>query len=229
MQPYFMPYIGYFQLINVVDVFVIYDEIEYTKKGWINRNRFLKNGKDQLFTLPLKKDSDFLNINQRYLSENWKKEQYRMLNSFKEAYRKAPYFNETILLVNHCLESSSTNLFDFIYDALKKICHYLSIHTKLLTSSSLDFDNTLKSANKVLDICKSIKATDYINPIGGLELYDREFFQNEGLKLSFIKSKPLVYKQFGNEFIPFLSIIDVLMFNPLDEVKRMIEFEFEII
>lgn len=229
MQPYFFPYIGYFQLINAVDIFVIYDEIEYTKKGWINRNRLLKNGSDELFSLPLKKDSDFLMINQRYLSDNWSKDKKKLLNIFNEEYRKAPFFKETFILIEECLNCPNMNLFDFLYESIKRICHYLNIKTKLVVSSTLDFDNNLKSTDKVLNICKTLKAIDYINPIGGVELYDKYFFKKNDIALHFLKTKNVVYRQFENNFIPFLSIIDVLMFNSLEEVKTMIASEYEIL
>lgn len=229
MQPYFFPYIGYFQLINAVDIFVLYDEIEYTKKGWINRNRLLKNGSDELFSLPLKKDSDFLMINQRYLSDNWSVDKKKLLNTFNEAYRKAPFFKETFILIEQCLNYSNINLFHFLYESIKCICNHLNIETKLVVSSTLDFDNSLKAADKVLNICKVLKANEYINPIGGLELYNKDFFKKDDIVLHFLKAKNVTYKQFENNFIPFLSIIDVLMFNSIEEVKKMIASEYEIL
>lgn len=229
MQPYFFPYIGYFQLINEVDVFVVYDEIEYTKKGWINRNRMLKKGTDELFTLPIKKDSDFLTINKRVLADSWSIDKKKMLNTFKEAYRKAPFFDETITLVEHCLNYPNINLFQFLFESIKTICDYLKIDTKLVISSSLNFDNNLKSTDKVLAICKNLNANEYINPIGGNTLYDKEFFKKEGIELKFLKSNTFIYPQFDNNFIPFLSIIDVLMFNSINEVKRIVANEFELI
>src|SRR5690606_18130129 len=115
MQPYFCPYIGYFQLMNAVDKFVVYDNIQYTKKGWINRNRILMNGKDQLFSLPVKKDSDYLNINQRFLSDDFDGEKKKLLNKFKGAYNKAPYFKEIFPLLQEIINDDSNNLFDYIY------------------------------------------------------------------------------------------------------------------
>lgn len=229
MQPYFFPYIGYFQLINAVDTFVVYDNIEYTKKGWINRNRILLNGKDEMISLPLKKDSDYLHINQRVLSNTWVKDSAKIFNLIKEAYRKAPFFEDTMKVVTHCLAFKANNLFEFLIQTIRYICNYLLITTKLVISSSLDFDYNLKSVNKVLAICKLLNADSYVNPIGGLDLYDKKIFANEGVNLSFLKSRNLNYKQYKNEFIPFLSIIDILMFNSLNEVKRMINCEYEIV
>lgn len=229
MQPYFFPYIGYFQLIANSDVFVIYDEIKYTKKGWINRNRFLSNGSATYFTLPLKKDSDFLFVSDRFLTEDWEIEKQKLLNKIKEAYSKAPHFAETFTLFEKCLSYKSTNLFEFIFYAVKNICNYLEIQTPIQISSELKVSNELKSADKVKAICKALNAKTYINPIGGRELYDKSDFLNDNLELLFLKAKNVSYPQFGNEFEPFLSILDVLMFNDIEKVKEMIHNEFEIL
>lgn len=220
MQPYFMPYIGYFQLINSVDRFIIYDNIQYTKKGWINRNRILINGKDQLITLPLKKDSDYLDVVERELSGSWENDKNKMLNVIKSSYNKAPYFQEIFELVSKCLNNPEVNLFKFIYDSIVLINGYLEIKTHIITSSTIDINHTLKSQDKVVSLCKEQNANVYINSIGGIELYDKEIFKQNGIKLNFIKSNPIQYKQFNNEFVPWLSIIDVLMFNSKEEIKK---------
>lgn len=220
MQPYFMPYIGYFQLINSVDKFVIYDNIQYTKKGWINRNRILANGKDQLITLPIKKDSDYLNVVERELSESWDKDKSKMLNVIKASYNKAPYFQETFELISKCLNNPEANLFRFIYDSIVLINNHLEIKTPIIISSTIDADHTLKSQDKVLSLCKEQNADVYINSIGGVELYDKETFKQNNIKLNFIKSNPIQYKQFNNEFVSWLSIIDVLMFNSKEQIKE---------
>lgn len=220
MQPYFMPYIGYFQLINSVDKFVIYDNIQYTKKGWINRNRILVNGKDQLVTLSIKKDSDYLNVVDRELSESWNKDKNKMLNVIKAAYSKAPYFEDSYELISQCLNNPESNLFRFIYDSIILINGYLDIKTPVIISSTINTNHTLKSQDKVLSLCKSQNADVYINSIGGVSLYDKETFKRHEIELNFIKSNPIQYKQFNNEFVPWLSIIDVLMFNSKEEIKK---------
>jgi hypothetical protein len=220
MQPYFMPYIGYFQLINSVDKFIIYDNIQYTKRGWINRNRILVNGKDQLITLPIKKDSDYLNVVERELSESWSKDKDKMLNIIKSSYNKAPYFQETFELISKCVNNSETNLFNFIYDAINILNSYLDIKTPIIVSSTVEIDHTLKSQDKVLSICKSQNAEVYINSIGGVELYERKTFDQKGIRLNFIKSNPIQYKQFSSEFVPWLSIVDVMMFNSKEQIKN---------
>jgi hypothetical protein len=215
-----MPYIGYFQLINSVDEFVIYDNIQYTKKGWINRNRILANGKDQLITLPIKKDSDYLNVVERELSESWGKDKNKMLNVIKSSYNKAPYFQETFELISKCLNNPEVNLFRFIYDSIVLINDYLEIKTPIVISSTIEADHTLKSQDKVLSLCKEQNADVYINSIGGVELYDKEVFKQNNIELNFIKSNPIQYKQFNNGFVSWLSIIDVMMFNSKEQIKE---------
>ena len=219
MQPYFMPYIGYFQLINAVDKFVIYDNIKYTKKGWINRNRILVNGKDEYVSLPLKKDSDYLNINERVLSDSWLNERRKLLNKLKASYAKSPFYNSVIILLEDILNHSEKNLFNFIFNSVEKVCYYLDIETSLIKSSSLDIDNSLKGALKVIEICNCLKSSSYLNPIGGIDLYNKNEFLRNYIDLSFLKSDEIIYNQFKNNFIPFLSIIDILMFNSKSDIR----------
>lgn len=226
MQPYFLPYIGYWQLINTVDVFVIYDNIQYTKKGWINRNRFLQNGHDELFSISLKNDSVFLNVGERFLSLDYKRN--KLIAMFQGAYSKAPKKNEILPFIGEIINCQEKNLFKYIYNSIVRICEYLEIKTKIVISSSVDIDHSLKAENKVLAICKALCAETYVNPIGGIELYSKDIFKEHGVKLQFIKSKPVEYKQFNNEFVPWLSILDVLMFNDKETVKHYLN-EFELI
>lgn len=219
MQPYFFPYIGYFQLINSVDEFVIYDNIQYTKKGWINRNRILTSKKDQLFTLPLKKDSDYLNILERSISDTWDKEKIKLLNTINSSYNKAPYFKEVNELLRECLFDPESNLFKFLLNTLVRVNNYLGIATPITISSTIKINHNLKSQDKVLAICEEQKTDTYINAIGGTELYDKNVFLNHNINLNFIKSNPIEYKQFDNNFIPWLSIIDVMMFNSVENIK----------
>ena len=220
MQPYFMAYIGYYQLINSVDKFIIYDNIQYTKKGWINRNRILCDNKERLISLPIKKDSDYLNVCDRELSESWINDKVKMLNIIKTTYGKSPYFNEVYPLISRCINNSETNLFKFIYDSILEMNKFLDIKTKMIISSTLDINHDLKSQDKVLALCLNQNADTYINSIGGVELYDKKTFKEHNIELNFIKSNPINYKQFNNEFIPWLSIIDVLMFNSKEEIKN---------
>lgn len=220
MQPYFFPYIGYFQLINAVDEFVIYDNIQFTKKGWINRNRILVNGKEAYFTLPIKKDSDYLNVNQRTLSENWDSDRKKMVNRIIESYRKAPYFEQIFPIFENIILTNQNNLFNFIHNSIIEILKLLDIQTRITISSTISINHDLKCEEKVIEICKRLGAKIYINPIGGIELYNKSNFKDDKIDLQFQKIEIVNYKQFNNDFIPFLSIIDVLMFNSISDIKN---------
>lgn len=226
MQPYFLPYIGYFQLINAVDKFVIYDNIQYTKKGWINRNRILVNGKDEYITIPLKKDSDYLDIVEREIAEDFN--QGKLLRKIQEVYRKAPEFKNVYPLIEHIINHEEKNLFNFIHNSILNICNFLEITTEFIISSSVLIESDLKSEEKVIAICIAENTVHYINPIGGLDLYSREEFKRNGIQLGFIQSKPIIYSQFQNEFVPWLSIVDVMMFNSKSTIQKFLN-EFTIV
>jgi WbqC-like protein family len=229
MQPYFLPYIGYFQLINAVDIFVIYDNIQFSKKGWFHRNRMLQNSADAYFTLPLKSDSDYLNVNERFLADSWTlSEREKMLRKFTENYRKAPCFVANWPIIEDILSFENSNLFEFNLYSLKKICEILGIKTEIIVSSTIDIDHNLKGQEKVLALSSALQADTYINPIGGLELYDNQVFENKNISLEFLKSRLPIYPQFTNTFVPALSIIDNLMFNDIIEVKNSLP-QFDIL
>jgi len=211
MQPYFLPYIGYWQLITAVDAFVVYDNIKYTKKGWINRNRFLTNGVEAVFSLPLRKDSDFLDVNQRFLADSFDRE--NLLNHFREAYRKAPEFSSMMPLLEGVIRNPVSNLFDYIFASIQSVCEFMGIRTPLVISSTIDCNHSLKAAERVQAICKALGADTYVNPMGGMELYSKEDFAAQGIELKFLKALPFEYPQSGNPFVPWLSILDILMFN----------------
>lgn len=227
MQPYFFPYIGYFQLIAAVDLFIVYDNIKYTKKGWINRNRMLQNGKDARFSLPLKSDSDFLDVCERELATDFNRE--KLLGQFKGAYKRAPYFEQTFPLMEQIVRYGDTNLFRFLHHAIVKTCEHLGITTEIRISSDIAIDHDLKNQDKVLALCGAVDAKTYVNAIGGMELYSKETFRENGFDLKFIQSKPFEYPQLGDTFVPWLSIVDVMMFNPLETIRACISTNYELI
>ncbi len=220
MQPYLFPYIGYFQLINAVDTFVFYDDVNYIKKGWINRNRILSNNnEDYLFTVPLIEASQNKMINEIdvFTSEKWK---IKFLKNIKVTYFKAPYFDSAFELITRVLNEKYKTISDLAILSIIQVSKELELSTSF-RKSSIDFFQTkeLKGVERLLEICKIINAEVYINPIGGQELYDKEQFLNNGVDFFFLKSKNIQYKQFDNEYIPWLSIIDLLMFNSKEEIK----------
>lgn len=223
MQPYLFPYIGYWQLINSVDTFVIYDNIQFSKKGWFHRNNILLNDKKTLFSIPLKKDSDSLDVVERYISEGAEKEIGKIIRQIENGYKKAPYFSDVFPMLKEIFQNDEKNLFKYIFNSVVKICEYLEIDTKIIISSTVDIDHSLKSQNKVIALNKALNVTKYINPIGGTEIYNSEVFKKENIELCFLESEVPEYKQFKNEFIPYLSIIDIMMFNSKDEIIEMLE------
>ena len=224
MQPYFLPYIGYFQLINAVDKYVIYDDVQYIKGGWINRNKLLLNGKDFMFNLLLSGASPNKLINEITVNEN----QTSLIKTIQSAYGKAAYFNDVFALVKKIFEFEDKNLGKFIGNSLIQIADYLKFNTKFIYSSEIDKNNLLKAQDKVLQICKILEATEYFNAIGGQYLYNKEVFQQDNIKLNFLKTETIEYKQFKNEFVPYLSILDVMMFNSVEEIKVMLD-KYELI
>lgn len=213
MQPYFCPYIGYFQLINAVDTFVVYDDIQYSKKGWFNRNRILLNGHDEMFTIPLKKDSDFLDVRERQVADDSLAARKKILARIDNAYRLAPRHAQVMPLLQRVFLYKGENLFDFIHFSLRELCSELGIQTPLVVSSTLGVSRALKGEERVFETVKALGADTYINAIGGRELYRPEVFAEKGIELHFIRSQAIEYPQFDHPFVPWLSIIDVMMFN----------------
>lgn len=226
MQPYLFPYIGYWQLIHSVDKFIIYDNIKYTKKGWVNRNRFLQNGKGIVFSVPLKKDSDYLDVRERVISSDFNK--IKLLNQLKGAYKSAPYYEQTMEFIEQVIKYDEVNLFLYLYNSIIMVCEQFGITTEIMISSTITIDHGSKKQDKVIALCEAVGADVYVNVIGGMELYSKEAFQGNGIDLRFIQSKSFVYQQFGNEFIQWLSIIDVMMFNSVDEIKACITNNYEL-
>lgn len=219
-QPYFMPYIGYWQLINAVDVFVIGDDYNYIKKGWINRNRILQNKEIQYFGVEVYHPSSFIYINEHVLSESF--DPNKKIYQLKVAYEKAPYFDDGIELMRRILYCKEKNLADFLEHSIRCVCSYLGITTKIIRSSSIPGNSEYRREYRIYDQCKYMGADTYINAIGGRELYSYEQFHNQGIKLGFIQTGDVQYKQFNNEFIPYLSILDVIMFNSKEEIREML-------
>ncbi|MBC3538796.1 WbqC family protein [Rufibacter sediminis] len=223
MQPYLFPYIGYFQLIAAVDVFVLYDDVHYIKKGWINRNRILLNGAEHTFTLPC------LSVSQNKLIKDievdWSSREIgKVVATMETAYRKAPFFEEVIPLVKEVLmDQASTSIADVAATSIKQVCSYLNIKTTMKNSSTGGYGNAhLHRGERIVDIVLQEKGDRYLNAIGGLELYRKDHFAEHGIILSFLNPLPEVYPQPSPQFTPWLSIIDVLMYNDKETVSKLL-------
>lgn len=221
MQPYFLPYIGYWQMIAACDAFVIYDDIQYTKKGWVNRNRMLVNGHDEMFTLPVKSGPSEADIINRTLADDFDRQKF--LRKIAEVYRKAPHFKEGYALLEKIIQCPDQNLFRFLFHSIQQVMAYLGIETPLIISSTLNVPREAKGQDRVIATCKAAGGDAYLNPIGGLDLYDRDAFAAQGVQLNFHKARPVSYAQFGAEFVPFLSILDVVMFNAPSDIASFLK------
>lgn len=218
MQPYFMPYIGYWQLMAAVDKYVVYDDVNYIKRGWANRNNILLNGELYLFSISLNGASQNKFFNEIDIADDFSK----LRKTLYHSYSKALYFDETMQLLDDIIEYPDRNLSRFLYHSFQTVLKYLDCNIELIMSSDIRKDNSLKGQDKILDICRALQADRYINAIGGQELYDAETFAKNGIELKFMKSNAITYPQFKNSFIPNLSIIDVLMFNDKNVTKQLL-------
>jgi len=227
IQPYLFPYIGYFQLINYADKFVVYDDVNFINKGWINRNRIILNGQPHMFTVPLKNASQNVIIKDLKLamSERWKN---KFIKTLELTYKKAPFFNKTFDIVKEVINTKSMFLIDWHSKSFKLIKNYLGINTAFVKSSSKYNNQNLKGQDRILDICIKENANHYINLIGGYKLYNDHLFNDKKIGLSFLKSGNIKYQQFNNEFVPWLSVIDVMMFNSNLKIQELL-LQYELI
>lgn len=217
-QPYLFPYIGYWQLMNISDIYVISDSMQYIRKGYINRNYMLFNGKRHLFTLEVLGVHTDTRINEVTVGTISPK----ILRTITHTYKKAPYFEDVYPMIEQILSNNEKNLAKYVGYSMERVAQYLGIDTKFVYLSDLQGETSLRGQDRVIDLCKRVNADHYINAIGGQELYDRNDFLKEGIKLNFLKTGDIEYKQFNNEFVPNLSIIDIMMFNSKEEIKEML-------
>jgi hypothetical protein len=222
MQPYIFPYIGYFQLVKSVDTFVFYDDVNFIKRGWINRNRILLNKKEFLLTFPCVKPSQndlIKDVEIRYNS----KEYLKIFKTLKTAYSKAPHYEEIIILLEDIFNQDYKNISELASASITKISRYLNLETQFLFSS-ISFQETKgqEREERLINITKKIGSNHYINSIGGCSIYSQDSFSKKGIKLNFLEPVIMPYTQFNSEFISGLSIIDVLMFNSSKRVNKML-------
>jgi len=227
MQPYFFPYIGYYQLVNAVDKFIIYDDVNYITAGWINRNNILINKEKKYFTLNLSEASQNKLINEIKVGKNKDK----ILKTIKYNYSKAPFFKESFQIIEEIFSAiKEDSLISKIAGlSIIIISKYFNFNTDFEYSSEKYFDTKgMEKAERLIEICKKNNAATYINAIGGRKLYRKEYFIKKGIELKFIKTNITKYKQYKNPFEPGLSIIDVMMFNSPEKIREMMnDYELE--
>ncbi|CAG9933562.1 WbqC family protein [Candidatus Nitrotoga arctica] len=221
MQPYFFPYIGYWQLMHAVDRFVIYDDVNYIKGGWINRNRILINGEPTFITAPLYQSSSYKRMCDISLQSSpvWRD---KLVRKIEITYRRAPYYAEVFPVIEKLILYNTDSLSDYLAHQLQALAAFIGINTEFIVTSRCYENNGLPSQARILDICAQEGATTYINPQGGQALYDRATFAQSGLDLKFLTPSTIEYKQFGPMHVPWLSIIDVMMFNSPSQLRTLL-------
>jgi hypothetical protein len=224
MQPYFFPYIGYWQLINAVDVFVIYDDGYFIKNGWMHKNRIMNYSSDGARDIYLQiRNKSGLGKNTRDIQLlfdiNFRK---KTLREIETRYHRAPYFKEIMDVITPVFLNSNENMVEYLYDEILRVCKYLNIKTKLILSSTINKSDLDCVEQKAFRICHTVGIYEYINPIGGVEFYNKEFWLKNGVSISFLKRDEIEYQQFNNRFIPDLSIIDIMMFNSPEEIGELL-------
>lgn len=221
MQPYLLPYIGYFQLMAAVDRFVIFDDVNYIQRGWINRNCILLDGKAHRFTLPLRDASQNRPICEieRVDDPAWAQ---RLLRTLHQAYARAPQYKTVIPLLERVLSHPALQLADYLRHSLELVHAYLGLDCELVSSSSIYGNAALKGQERILDICRQEGAAVYVNAIGGAAIYAAEEFDARGISLRFLRPHLTRYPQWGAPHLPWLSIVDVLMFNSQAELRVLL-------
>lgn len=224
MQPYFFPYIGYFQLIHSVDEFVIFDQAQHIRRSWITRNRILNAHKETVYiNVPVCKAPRETKIKDIIINNelNWQEKIIQQLNYYKDA----PNYSHVLEFVKECLRKEYTKLSQLNTCLLRKTCKLLNIETNItvLSESFPSIDEADDADEWGIIVSKALNATTYINAIGGKEFYNTQKYNEEGLEIKFVNPMLEPYKQFNHEFISGLSIIDVLMFNNIDHIIEMIE------
>jgi hypothetical protein len=221
MQPYLFPYRGYFSLIKASDIFVLHDDVQWIKGGWINRNRILNGDSDELITLSVKKRSSHDNINLFTISnDNRNRDKY--LAKIKNRYKNAPFFMVVYPIIEDILYLETDNLSEMIRYSLFSISSYLKLDCTIVESSKIKKNDDLSGQDRVIEICKQSGSSKYINPLGGEKLYERQVFRDNNIVLEFMKLLPVTYEQFGGGFVDSLSIIDLMMFCDKELINRIL-------
>jgi hypothetical protein len=207
MQPYLFPHIGYFQLINAADLFLIYDDVAYIKQGYINRNSILSPNGATRFTIPVPGASSNKLISELAFSEDVAK----VLKTLEQSYSKAQFFEDVFPMIRGALELDDRSIASVCQKSFEDIFSYLGLEKELKKTSELEYDRSVSARDRLIALCHQFGADCYINAPGGRKLYAKQDFADKGVALKFIDSLPLEYSQGGAEFVPNLSIIDVLM------------------
>jgi len=222
MQPYFLPYIGYWQLIRAVDTFVVLDDVNYINRGWINRNRISVRGEPCWMTLPLVGASQNKLISEIDLlpDDGWKS---RLIKKVELSYQGEASFLPTKRLFEELMECAAGNLSSFLAGSIQRICGLLGLATEIIPTSSIFPKGNLKGQHRILDICTTLGADEYLNPPGGRDLYDSGLFADSGITLMFLDAPKIeLGLKSGSRSGETLSLLDTLMMNPLGDIRTVL-------
>lgn len=229
MQPYLFPYIGYFSLMARCDRWITFDQAQFIKGGWIQRNRILHPSEGwQWFGVPLAKHSSSATIAEVEVApDGWQDKLLRRL----DVYRRAPYHDTVAPLVETCLRQPATHIIDLAESSQRLVAEHLGLAFEPERLSELDLDHAQIQGpgDWGLEVCRQLGASTYVNAIGGRDLFDPAAFAAAGVGLEFVRARLSPYDQGGRDFEPGLSIIDVLMWNGPDEARRLVEDDVELV
>ncbi len=226
MQPYFFPYIGYFSLMDYADRFIFFDTPQYISKGWVNRNRILTfDGDVTYITVPIKKVPRSTAIKEIVIDneKNWREKIYGQLTAYK---KKAPEYKKTMEFVKNILDNfNGKYLSELNIYATKKIAMAMGIECEFDTFSKMEVNMGEVNAPDewALEISKALKADIYVNPPGGIEFFEQDKYDANHIELKFLKNHLKPYIQRIGRWEPGLSIIDVMMFCKMEEIRKMIK------
>lgn len=212
MQPYFLPYLGYYQLLGAADLFISYDTAQFIKNGWIERNRYLLDGEPKWFGIALEKSSHTLPIHDKRISQGFHYPQ--VLEKLKHAYRKAPYVQQVLPWLAQLLEQPASSIAELNLRVLRASCALIELDTPIIAASALAPGAGVSGQARVLELMAATGATHYLNPAAGAFLYEAEEFAKAGIELELLHAELSPYPQQGQDFVPGLSLLDALMFNP---------------
>ena len=222
MQPYLFPYLGYFQLVNAVDVFIFADDVNFIKGGFVNRNKIRFNNEERYLTVPCIQSQNML-IKEIPIYKETKGYPKNILRSIQQTYAKSPFFADVFPILESVFQSELESISKLAASSVESVSKYLEINVDFkFSSASFSHTKGQEKSTRLISITKELGGDTYMNPIGGAKIYDKDFFESKGIKLDFLEPKAITYPQFNGHFTPNLSIIDVVMFNSIEDVNKLL-------
>jgi len=220
MQPYLFPYLGYYQLVQCADIFVLYDDVAFIKQGYINRNNILTDGRASRITVPVLGGSSNKCIKELAFESNVAK----VLKTVRQSYAQAPFVDNIFPMIERVLEHAERDITTVCQLGIFEVFQHLGLGKQIIRSSDLDYDRELPAADRLIAICEKLGSSHYVNSIGGEKLYSKDYFAERGNQLTFLHTQDVEYPQQGKkEFVPNLSMIDVLMWCDKRQIRELLQ------